>query len=306
MPSLFGLVHLCMPTSDTSDEPLLLPLLDIGETSGDSANRITLQQYQEWPQQFTSNEAEWLEFHVYLLVNMSLLPSMTDTPTVFMTALSPQQTAMRLENPNWHESFSEATQIGEFAYGQRFLLQFSATRWLRLSGEEQLQYEYSFSGGHPLTGEQQAACFPSLLNSTRNASEHAFVQTLSNLTCLYFSVDIFPRTLVVQTISEVVSYGWSSFLADVGGALNLMSLVVLLLFPIAFEPTKPRTFLALWLISKWRLRHEHETEYDRQEAENASVEMRRKKDIKAECTPQYHTQLQESREKRSALMDSLL
>jgi hypothetical protein len=69
-------------------------------------------------------------------------------------------------------------------------------------------------------------------------------------------VIIFPNTLSVQVIREVQPYTFGSFVADLGGYLNLLSLVLLLLFPIRFQPTKPRTFLALWLLRKWRTRHE--------------------------------------------------
>jgi hypothetical protein len=36
--------------------------------------------------------------------------------------------------------------------------------------------------------------------------------------------------------------------------LNLLVLILLLFFPLEFNPTQPRTFLALWLLKKWQTR----------------------------------------------------
>jgi hypothetical protein len=46
----------------------------------------------------------------------------------------------------------------------------------------------------------------------------------------------------------------SCLLLSVGGFLNLLVLILLLFFPLEFNPTQPRTFLALWLLHKWRNR----------------------------------------------------
>jgi hypothetical protein len=59
-----------------------------------------------------------------------------------------------------------------------------------------------------------------------------------------------------------------------GGFLNLLTLALLFLFPMTFDPTQPRTFLALWLVQKYRRRKQWMAESDRDDV-----------DLEANCVP---------------------
>ena len=52
----------------------------------------------------------------------------------------------------------------------------------------------------------------------------------------------------------VTPYGVVTFLSDLGGFLNLLTVALLFLFPLAFKATEPRTFIVLMLADKWRAR----------------------------------------------------
>lgn len=65
-----------------------------------------------------------------------------------------------------------------------------------------------------------------------------------------------PQTLTVEVVRKQVLYGWSQFLSDCGGALNILTISLALMFPLTFKAAQSKTFLPLWIALKWKRRHE--------------------------------------------------
>jgi hypothetical protein len=249
----------CIPTNEEG-QPLMGLLLAPGDQDGSSARNIPLASYQSWPQQFLPDLYQTLAFQVFLFVNLSLLPPTFDYPSAYMYSLTPQQSAAQLEHPEVQPDMARYAEVGDFIYGARYQVHFSASRVIRLSGEEEVKYDYSLTGGHPLTSAQQSALVAGLINRTDNAVERATITSLStdpHITIFCLEVDVTPNSLGVQTITEVSTYKFSTFFSELGGALNLLALVLILLFPLTAEPTKPRKFVILWIIEQWRQSQAH-------------------------------------------------
>lgn len=65
----------------------------------------------------------------------------------------------------------------------------------------------------------------------------------------YMETCFSPMSFQVSTVRLSRSYGFVSFLSDVGGFLNLLALTLALLFPFSQVLIKPRSFVGTWL---WR------------------------------------------------------
>jgi hypothetical protein len=55
-----------------------------------------------------------------------------------------------------------------------------------------------------------------------------------------FEFCMYPSSFLVTTVTEVASYGYLNFLADLGGFLNISALIFYLLFPLITAPARPR------------------------------------------------------------------
>lgn len=145
-------------------------------------------------------------------------------------------------------------------YGQGHSITFAASRIVSVEGDERLEYEYSkgadFSYSPAILELQldaiiadRVAANDSLavdqMNAWRNDTE---VQFLYNQLCFA------PASYNVRVVRAVRTYGIVSFLSDVGGFLNLLTIVLLFFFPFAHKLVEPRSFLGVWLGERWKQR----------------------------------------------------
>jgi hypothetical protein len=227
----------CIPV-DAAGQPLVV------------TDSSTVAELQSWPQQF---DDQWhaLDFQVHFMI---LNPSFSRDP-LFVMQLAVMATVSgasgSLANPSRETFYLQS--------GRQIGLSVSASVTQKLDGAEHMQLSYENTGElvYPATTAASDVFFQRWLNSTTDALEREKMIAFKanpNVTYGFWEVTVFPSSLRAQVVTEVQPYTLSNFVSDVGGVLNLLALSFLLLFPITFEPTQPRTFLAMWLIRKWRNR----------------------------------------------------
>ena len=64
----------------------------------------------------------------------------------------------------------------------------------------------------------------------------------------WFEIGVAPGSFDVSVTTEYLSYGWASFLADLGGVLSIGLIVLRLLFPQRVPTTIPREFIGTKLV----------------------------------------------------------
>ncbi len=66
----------------------------------------------------------------------------------------------------------------------------------------------------------------------------------------YSSICFEAHSFLVVTLTEIANYNFLSLVADVGGLLNIITLLFMLTFPILDHTLQPRAFLFFWLYYK--------------------------------------------------------
>jgi predicted PurR-regulated permease PerM len=118
-------------------------------------------------------------------------------------------------------------------------------------------YSYTSGGQVPLHQIYVSTSFKELVKRIEDPGERTRIEALHakpGITTHLCRIQLEPSTFSVEVIHEVAPYTLGSFVSDLGGYLNLLALALVLLFPLFFEPTKPRTFFAMWLLHKWQRR----------------------------------------------------
>jgi hypothetical protein len=246
----------CTP-ADASGRPLLSDISTPGEKDGSSASGLSLEELQKWPMQFSAVAIgfEKLMFRV-LIVTPTAMLSPFFVPYVTMNSMTPEQALSFLQDnsqPLSSEGFI-------FNFGRVQGINFVATLSKSVDAQESLKYAYQSKGTDLTTDAFAEACFQSLLNHTEDVAERqrlADARASPANTLLMVQVYIEPSSMEIQVISDHLPYTLSNFASDLGGYLNILSLSLVLLFPLAFAPTRPRSFLLLWLHAKWQQHWKH-------------------------------------------------
>jgi len=138
-----------------------------------------------------------------------------------------------------------------------FYFHSATTRTLYSDGRDELDYAYSSAGHMSVQPATVDSMFRELLTETPNATERVQLTALHNRSDVTYHFHRFctqPQSMMVNVVRQSHPYTLASFLADVGGALNLLTVVLLALFPLAKQVTQPRTFGPLLWMQQCRRR----------------------------------------------------
>ena len=151
--------------------------------------------------------------------------------------------------------------LGAYEYNRLLELQFAATRSIDVNGLSSIEYSYQVVTNLPRSPAQTAHDLQQLLDSSTPAEAARLQQLLLLPSTSYQSTRLClqPRNFQVQIIRSIRLYNFASFLADLGGALNILSLSLLILFPLSASITRPRSFLPLWVMERWKKRRRSHT-----------------------------------------------
>jgi hypothetical protein len=245
-----------------------------GELDGASAHSGMLSQ---WPLQFVDRHDFWC-LDVHSFINQSLFGSAPTTFTaqpqfglVWMnetTALA----AAELHAANRTDPTDPAVIAVMDAVAMHSFLQsgqlswntFTATRTERVDGTVEITRDYSQVGLSDFTTTGMAKLLHGRLSRTEDEQERTRMEKLylqEGVTYYVSRVCTAPVSLAERVVHESSPYGLASFLADVGGFLNLLALAMAVLFPLVKSATQPRTFVPFWLQRNFRAlcsSHEHE------------------------------------------------
>ena len=274
---MFYPLTLCQP-ADAQGNPFLTPLP--GEMDGASALGMqdTLEDAAQWPLQFTgSTDALCLTSFVFLNIT-KLPPEIPLSQMLFaLVPLSlPQLLAMEEHmavganipsDPRMWSFVNSLTSPTVMEYQQRHLVRLTATKTVHTNGEHEWTYSYNQGKDLNLMDIDLQSYADTMLNNTAitDPTLHAQILALlpgasmgqwndSTIKLRISDVCFTPSSYTVQVVRETSTYGAISFLSDLGGFANLVSLVMLALFPLAMNVVRPRSFVVLWLSDKWAAR----------------------------------------------------
>jgi hypothetical protein len=178
-----------------------------------------------------------------------------------------------------------------YTYGFEHYIHFTASKTVKVNGDELLAYQYDNGRDVPMTDSLAQNLFAEwylYLNETGveadrleaerllELAESVFFDPNTDVQYLVNRMCFLPANFVVQVITESPTYGVAAFFSDLGGYISLLTTVVVFLFPLVFQPTEPRTFLPLWMQAKWRARKERKEELKVAEAAQAAKEERKR------------------------------
>ena len=244
-----------------------------GEMDGSSASKIDLS---AMPLQFTHSAmaSSAVCFQVHMLANQTALDaSARALPPVFlMGILSPSSLLAQNELTRaghtaasdplvqaWSARDSAVQVLGFLQFARSLIMEFTATNTIDVDGSVSVGYRFQTLADLPRGPGQQVRDFKSLLQFTPDRAEQLRLAKLyADPSTVYQSTHLCmaPQTLTVEVVRKQVLYGWSQFLSDAGGALNILTLALAMLFPLTFKAVKSKTFLPLWIALKWKRRHE--------------------------------------------------
>lgn len=161
--------------------------------------------------------------------------------------------------------------LGAYGYNRLLELSFSATRSVDVNGQSSIDYSYDVVTNLPRSPAQTARDFQQLLDSSTPVEVARLQQLMLLPSTSYQSTRLCvePRSFQVQVIRSLRLYSFASFLTDLGGAVNFISLSLLILFPLSASITRPRSFLPLWIMARWQRRNQAAHSMEAAEAEMA-------------------------------------
>lgn len=123
-----------------------------------------------------------------------------------------------------------------------------------------LSSELSFGGSRRLSSAQVSRAFsdlyasrPDILAELQNDPNIELDPRRDNFTQQYYAETCLgPTSFNIQLVTESTAYGLTSFLGDLGGALNILGLALGFLFPLTQTFIQPRTFILVWLTTRLR------------------------------------------------------
>ena len=191
------------------------------------------------------------------------------------------------------DAWNSAQLTGFYRVGQRIELEWAATRTIQPNGAEQLDFQYASVGQYDHSSRYHDSEFAALLATITNQTEAAQWKALRadpNVAYSTARMCVGPSSFNVQVIRLQKLYGFTSFLSDAGqraaghsddnglasadteaalihrllfvctvspcsgGFLNILSIVMFALFPVTYAITRPRSFLPVWLLLRWKQR----------------------------------------------------
>jgi len=224
----------------------------------------------EWRLRYTSR-LQALCYTNLAYVNRTLL-NMTMQQSIVMTSMAAiplTATDMRVINGEQNSSSipirpssNSTTPIQRvsgplmFPYDSLHTITFRPHRRETLDHVITYQYDYNLAGGFSLNDVAKDMLWWELYNrssiGTRWFLRKARYEWDEDLELKVTRICTVPATFDVQVSTEVTTYGFESFLSDVGGFLNLLSLFFVLLFPLTYKVTQPRSFVAMYIAYKCR------------------------------------------------------
>ena len=255
--------RVCVPV-DSAGIPILgSQIAPASELNGATAASLALAYFESYQLQFTGLPHEGLIFESFLLLNVEQSPPSFFLPSLGLWSMNPQESLSmqeilsRTPSSATFDPTTDMTFSLMMTYGRCHFVQFIASRFIRLDGSEELKYIYYPQGEQILSTSPEFTNerFAALLNATSDELERSRLQTLRadpNVTLSYSRLKVRPASMYVQVIREVQPYTFASFVSDVGGFLNIMVLFLIFLFPFTIHTARPRTFLVLWVLVKWR------------------------------------------------------
>lgn len=250
-----------------SGRPVLDPANAPGELDGFSARSLPLS---NWALQFTPTfqGIDKLCFQIDVLLNRTaqLSAGLDATPMFSMSALSsPAMLAMHeiasaglVASPNdpalqWIFIREDYSSVACLPFDSVTQLETATTRTVQVSKSTNYIYDYQALGSTPMSPANKEQNWQRLLNQTQDATERAALQSLKDDPTSHYASALVcakPRSFIIQEVALFRIYGWGPLISDLGGFLSILSVVLLLLFPLIHNEPKLREFKLVSLL-KW-------------------------------------------------------
>jgi hypothetical protein len=143
-------------------------------------------------------------------------------------------------------------------YGRRHAIRTRMSQTIDVGGTARWHTDLEYGGSQAFGPEVAAQAFadyfdaaPEFFARLNRDPNLVLDDAAENATSKFYMETCFsPASFQISTVTETRSYNAFSFLADIGGFLNVLAISFALAFPLAQVLVKPRRFLGIWAWNK--------------------------------------------------------